>query len=250
MIRLFDDAESLSRAAADLFVEQASRAVQARGRFTVALSGGRTPRRTYALLAADPRREKTSWPDVHVFWGDERCVPPDDPRSNARMAWKTLLDHVPVRWGQIHPIDGETVPDAAADAYERLLRRELADSGGRLDLVFLGLGEDGHTASLFPGRPLPADGARWVAAVPADGRETDRVTMTPGLINAARMVVFLVMGRAKASILDAVVGDTADPRQLPARLIRPHPGRLIWMVDRKAASNLLQSKQRRNGDPD
>jgi len=238
MIRLFDDAESLSRAAADLFVEQARRAVQARGRFTVALSGGRTPRRTYALLAADPRREQVSWPDVHVFWGDERCVPPDDPRSNARMAWKAVLDHVPVRWGQIHPIDGETAPDAAAATYERLLHRELADSGGRLDLVFLGLGEDGHTASLFPGSSLPADAARWVAGVQADGRETARVTMTPTLINGARMVVFLVMGKAKASILDAVLSDTVVHRPLPARLIRPRRGRLIWMVDRKAASNI------------
>jgi 6-phosphogluconolactonase len=172
--------------------------------------------------------------------GDERCVPPDDPRSNARMAHKALLDHVPVRRGQIHPIDGETAPDAAAATYERLLHRELADSGGRLDLVFLGLGEDGHTASLFPGSSLPADTARWVAGVQADGRETARVTMTPALINAARMVVFLVMGKAKASILEAVLSDTAVHRQLPARLIRPQPGRLIWMVDRKAASPLLR----------
>ena len=247
MIRLFDDGESLSRAAADLFVEQARKAIDRRGRFSVALSGGNTPTRTYALLAASPRREQVPWPRVHVFWGDERCVPPDDERSNARMARNALLNHVQVRPENVHPIRCEADPEAGADAYERLLRRHLSGSNGRLDLIFLGLGRDGHTASLFPGSPVLADDAHWAAGVQEGEGKVNRVTLTPTLINAARLVVFLVIGEKKAVILESVLNAAPEHDAPPAGRIRPRHGRLLWLVDRAAAARLPADPRRAAG---
>ena len=151
MIQVYPDLESLSRAAADLLVMQAHLAVAARGRFSVALSGGATPRRTYELLAAPPLKDQAPWDRVHVFWGDERGVPRNDPRSNARMAREAWLDHVPIPKDQIHPLDCADDPATAARQYEAELRQFFAGGPPRLDLVLLGLGDDGHTASLFPG---------------------------------------------------------------------------------------------------
>jgi hypothetical protein len=150
LIRVYPDLESLSRAAAELFVREAQAARSARGRFSVALSGGGTPGRTYELLAAAPYREEVDWAGVHVFWGDERCVPWDDPRSNARAAYQAFLSRVPLPGDQLHPLDCTGNPEAAARRYEALLREFFGGGPPRLDLVFMGLGENGHTASLFP----------------------------------------------------------------------------------------------------
>lgn len=237
MIRTFKDPEAVSRAAADLFVELAAEAVAARGRFRVALSGGNTPLRTYRLLAAPPRRERTPWPQTEVFWGDERCVPLDDGRSNAGMATRTLLTRVPVMSGSVHPMRCDADPEAAAADYEALLRA-CFETVPVLDLIFLGLGQNGHTASLFPHSPLLAETARWVAAVRVAGQETRRVTLTPVVINAARVVAFVVFGRDKAAVLRSVLQGPPDPGRLPAQLIRPRGGRLIWLTDEAAAAEL------------
>jgi len=238
MIQVYDDLESLSHAAAELFVRRAQQAVQARGRFSVALAGGHTPRRTYELLAQRPLRDRVPWAQVHVFWGDERCVPPDDPRSNARMAREALLDHVPVPAEQIHPIRCAQAPREAAERYEDLLRDFFAGQPPRFDLVFLGLGENGHTASLFPDTPVLDERERWVAEVYVAEQGLYRVTLTAPLLNRARLILCLVAGAAKAPVLHEVLKGPSEPRQLPAQLIRPMDSELLWFVDREAASLL------------
>jgi 6-phosphogluconolactonase len=242
MIDVYPDLESLSRAAATLLVEQANLAVAARGRFSVALAGGATPRRTYELLAVSPLKDQAPWDRVHVFWGDERCVPLTDPRSNARLAKEAWLDHVPIPVTQIHPLDCAPDPAAAARQYEAKLREFFAGQPPILDLVFLGLGNDGHTASLFPGTPVLPERERWAAAVSVAGQDLQRVTLTAPLINQAAMVTFLVAGGAKAGVLREVLHGPRDPARLPAQLIQPHNGELLWLVDLAAAASLAQNE--------
>ena len=238
MIEVYPDLESLSRAAAALLVGQANQAVAARGRFAVALSGGGTPRRTYELLAAPPLADQAPWDRMHVFWGDERCVPLDDPRSNARLAREAWLDHVPLPPDQIHPLACAPGPAAAAREYAAELRRFFAGGPPRLDLVLLGLGDNGHTASLFPHTPVLEEHKRWAAAVYVADQNLYRVTLTAPCINRAAVVAFLVAGRGKAAILREVLHGPRDPRRLPAQLIEPQNGELRWLLDLEAAASL------------
>jgi 6-phosphogluconolactonase len=236
MIWVYDDYEALSNAAAGLFVQQAR---MGQGRFSVALSGGHTPRRTYELLSQSPFAERVPWDHVHVFWGDERCVPANDPRNNAHVARGLLLNHVPVPAAQIHPIRCAESPERAAEDYERLLIDYFPDAQPRFDLVLLGLGENGHTASLFPHTPV-LDAEDWVAAVYLADQDIYRVTLTARVINAATVAVFLVSGATKAGVLKQVLEGPDRPRDLPAQLIHPTDGELHWLVDREAAALLEQ----------
>lgn len=238
MIEVYPDLESLSRAAAALLVRQANLAVAARGRFSVALSGGATPRRTYELLAAPPWVDQVPWDRVHVFWGDERCVPGNDSRSNARMAQEAWLDHVPIPGDQIHPMNCALDPAAAARQYEAQLREFFSGEPPILDLVRLGLGLDGHTASLFPGTAVLKEAEHWAAAVYRAEPDPCRVTLTAPLINQAAVVAFLVAGGAKAGVLREVLHGPRDPARLPAQLIQPHHGELLWLTDLAAAAEL------------
>ena len=238
MIAVYPDLESLSRAAAALLVTQANLAVAARGRFSVALAGGATPRRTYELLATPPWVDQAPWDRVHVFWGDERCVPLSDSRSNARQAQAAWLDRVPIPADQLHPLDCAPDPAAAARQYEAKLREFFAGQPPRLDLVLLGLGDDGHTASLFPGTAVLKESERWAAAVSVAGADLYRVTLTAPLINQAAVVAFLVAGGAKAGVLRQVLHGPRDPVRLPAQLIQPHHGELLWLTDLAAAAQL------------
>ena len=238
MIEVYPDLESLSRAAAALLVRQANLAVAARGRFSVALAGGATPRRTYELLAALPLADQAPWDRVHVFWGDARCVPGNDSRSNARLAKEAWLDRVPIPADQIHPLNCAPDPAAAARQYEAQLREFFAGQPHILDLVLLGLGYDGLTASLFPGTKVLAEGERWVAAVYVADADLHRVTLTAPLINQAAVVAFLVAGGAKAGVLREVLHGPRDPARLPAQLIQPQNGELHWLVDLAAAGSL------------
>ncbi len=237
MIRVCADLDELSLTAAELFATAAQRAVTACGRFSVSLAGGETPRRTYELLASPPFSEVVPWQDVHVFWGDERCVPIDDPRSNALMAHRALLDHVPVPPAHIHPIACAGSPQQSAADYERLLRDFFANGPPRFDLVFLGLGEDGHTASLLPASSALAEKASLTAVTARSGEEFSRVTLTLPCLNRAAQVVFLVAGASKAPILRAILAEVPESPSLPARMIRPADGELVWLVDRAAASD-------------
>jgi 6-phosphogluconolactonase len=224
--RVYPDAAALARAAAEHFVTLAARAAAARGLFTVALAGGSTPWATYALLATDAFAARVDWSRVYAFWGDERCVPPDHPESNYRMARQALLDHVPIPVPNIHRIRGELPPDQAAAAYRAELDAILGP-GGRFDLILLGMGSDGHTASLFPGTKALEERGRWVAANFVEKLDAWRVTLTLPAINATRQVTFLVSGADKAGTLARV--RAGDP--LPAGLVRPAEGELTWLVE-------------------
>ena len=238
--------EALFEAAAERFATAAALAIRTSGRFHLALSGGSTPRGLYALLARDPHAARVAWSRVHVFWGDERCVAPQDPASNQRMAREALLDHVPLPSAHVHPIRGEENPTTAAARYEQALREAFATPvgpprsapGARFDLVLLGLGDDGHTASLFPGGPAVQEVRRWVVAEQIEKLSAWRVTLTPLVINAASEVIFLVSGRAKAAILRRVLCGPREPDRLPAQAISPREGELRWLIDAAAASAL------------
>lgn len=237
-IVVLSDAEALANEAAAQFAALASEAVTSRGRASVALSGGSTPARLFALLAEQPYRSQIPWEQVHFFWADERCVPPEAPSSNYRMAQEILLSQVPVPPDQVHRMQGELAPEIAARAYQRELQDFFCGPRPRLDLVLLGLGEDGHTASLFPGSPLLAERERLVAPATAayQDRPAERITLTLPAINTARQVLFLVAGSAKAAIVEAVLNGPVG--RFPAQQVRPTAGSLIWLLDAAAAAHL------------
>ncbi len=227
----FDTREALYAHAAERFVVIGAEAIRERGRFLVALSGGETPRPLYERL--DASADELDWAAIDVFWTDERSVPPTDPRSNYHLAREALLDRVPIPEDRIHRIDGELDPLTAADAYEVELRRTLG-ADGRLDLILLGVGADGHTASLFPRHQALTEAERWIVPVHASAEPPWRVTMTFPLINAARHVLFLVTGAEKAE----AVRDLVDGEPLPASMVRPTDGTVTFLVDEEVAALL------------
>ena len=247
-IQVMEDGAALSRAAAEEFVRLAGEAVKSRGMFTVALAGGSTPKSLYALLATDGFRPRVPWEKVQLFWGDERHVAPDHNDSNFRMAREAMISKVPVPAENVHRIKSEK-PDArrAADEYEAELRqfftaRNLLAGGlPRFDLVLLGMGPDGHTASLFPGTHAVRERERWVAAPWVDKFHTYRVTMTPPVLNNAAFIMFFVGGDEKAETLRTVLEGAEESDRYPSQVIRPGNGTLRWMVDR-AAARLLSGK--------
>jgi 6-phosphogluconolactonase len=236
---IFPDHEALSRAAALYFAQAAKEAISLRGRFLVALCGGETPLRLYEILAMSPYRDYLPWQQIHFFWGDERCVPADDPESNYGMAWQHWLKHISIPASNIHRIQGELKPDQAAAAYQNVLI-EFAEADQdwlKFDWALLGLGTDGHTASLFPGSSLEQDDKLAAIAVKNQflGKLADRVSLTPMLINRSHQVVFLVSGSGKKAALAASLKGDADPLRWPAQRIQPQDGLLVWMVDEAAA---------------
>jgi 6-phosphogluconolactonase len=257
-VRVSADKETLFHTGADLFSEIVQSAVSERGRCTIALSGGSTPRGLFTLLAQEPYRSAISWAQCEIFWGDERCVPPDDPESNYGMARETLLDQVAIPAAHIHRMHGEDPPDQAAAAYEQELRRVFIGDGPqppahrgqepraslvpteserdasdwpRFDLILLGMGDEGHTASLFPGSAALAETRRWVVAHYVEKVHMDRLTLTLPVLNHARNVVFLVSGASKTAALHAALTGDGGPDSVPSGLVRPIDGRLIWLVD-------------------
>jgi len=248
-LQLLRDPNALAEAAALRFLETAEAAIEQRGVFLVALAGGSTPGGLYARLAAPGFSERIVWTRTHVFWGDERCVPPDHQDSNYRLASQTLLEHVAVPPANIHRMRGERLPKAAAEEYEAELTGFFGPASAPIsrftfDLTLLGLGEDGHTASLFPDSPALQIRTRWVASVPHTSPPeplVDRLTLTLPAFNASRYVLFLVSGEQKAAMLQRTLmpADAAPPK--PAGLIRPARGNLLWLVDYAAASLLITS---------
>ena len=230
---MLPSATALADAVAGRFIAAAGDAIDSRGRFVVALSGGSTPRDTYRRLGSEALVSRVMWSRVQVLWGDERCVPPHHAESNYRMARETLLDRVPIPAANVHRIHGEDDPATAAEVYEATLRTLL-----RIDLVLLGLGEDGHTASLFPGSAAVHERTRWVMAARASAASLWRITLTPVVINAAAEVLFIVSGAAKAGILRRVLEGPRRPQSLPAQAIAPTNGRVRWCVDAAAAAEL------------
>ena len=241
-VRILDDPESLARAAAGEFVRLAREATAARGAFFVALSGGSTPRRAYELVAEPEFRERVDWERVVLFLVDERHVPPTHPDSNYRMVDAALASRVPLPPGGIERYATEdSDPAAVASRAETRLRERFRlgpDDAPRFDLVMLGLGADGHTASIFPGTTAVAERRRLVAPVRVEELGAWRLTLTLPVINRARSIVFLVSGAGKAAILSRVLLGGPESPELPARLVRPSDGSLVWLVDRDAASKL------------
>ena len=237
MICIYDDIDLLSKAAAGIFAEEALKAVKHKGYFAVLLAGGETPDRTYQLLSQEPYRTAIPWKNVHFFWGDERCVPFNDPRNNAFTAHRALINKIPISEDQVHLIQSELMPSEAADDYESQLRSFFSSSIPVFDLVFLGLGEDGHTASLFPGKvDYPED--RCVVITQRDGEDICRISLTPAIINMSAKVLFLVSGKNKATVLNDVLNGPYNPLKLPAQLIKPSAGSPIWLVDGAASDGL------------
>ena len=239
-----EDAGSARQAAAEQFVASAEEAIERRGRFDVALAGGRTPAGAYDLLRVAPLTARVSWRKVHIWFGDERCVPPDHPDSNYGMAKEHLLDGVDIPRQQIHRFLGEREPDEAARLYAEELARAFPSRGGThryaFDLVLLGMGGEGHTASLFPGSAAIAaeepTAAPWVEKL-----ASRRLTLTPRAINDARMVAFLVTGGGKAwAVRESLRGDRSA-EELPTRAIHPHAGRVVWLLDPEAAAGLQEA---------
>lgn len=244
-IRVYQNSKFLAEAAARIVIDTAAMAISTKGIFSMALAGGSTPRDTYRLLASEAYLPRLDWKKTTVFWSDERCVPPDHPRSNYRMAQESLLDHVPIPNDQIMRLQGELSPQAAATAYEYILRKYFMGQNNRknqenaLDLVLLGLGTDGHTASLFPSTRALDETKQWVVANEVPGQPEIRLTFTYPFINQAHNIVFLVSGSSKASVLKKVVeGAQIEKSHYPARGIQPIDGKLIWLVDADAASSL------------
>jgi len=230
--------EALNQAVAKQFVRLTTEAVRARGRCVVALAGGSTPKGVYRMLAYEPFRSRVQWDLIDFFWGDERHVAPDHADSNYRMADEAMLSKVPIAQGQIHRIRGE-MPDVdlAAREYESEIRALSSDAVPRFDLVHLGLGTDGHTASLFPGTPALDEQQRLCVANPVAKLDTHRITLTLPVLNAARAVVFIVSGAGKAPIVREVVHGSDPSREFPAALVQPTDGELWWMLDRAAAGD-------------
>jgi len=239
-LKVFPDLALVSEFAAGLFQDLAHESVAARGTFFTALSGGGTPLALYRKLALAPLCDTLPWERTQVFWGDERCVPPNDDESNYHQAWDAWLSQVPIPAENIHRAKGELQPAFAAEDYAAQLRRSAASGLDfpRFDLVLLGLGADGHTASLFPGSPESADPPVLVVTADYQGRPADRITLTPRVFNAARNVAFLAVGQEKARAVSATLEGPRDPIVHPAQRIQPSQGKVWWLLETAAASLL------------
>jgi 6-phosphogluconolactonase len=242
---IFPDAQELTRGAATLFLRVGEQAIANRNRFLVGLSGGSTPRNLYSLLASPEYGQQLDWTKVHFLFGDERAVPPSHPDSNFAMANTVLFAPLRIPTAQIHRIHGEDPPETAAAQYEDTLRSLTATASAQwpvLDLVLLGMGEDGHTASLFPGTTAVAEQTRWVVPGHSPQGTASRITLTLGVINHASMILFLVTGLNKAKVVRSILERRAgDPSPYPAALVRPETGRLLWYLDHAAASELTMN---------
>lgn len=232
------DIEELSRRFADWLVGYIKKRLHDQSHFSLVLSGGNTPRRLYQLLCTDEYRNKIDWSRIHFYWGDERCVPFTDDRNNARMAFDNLLDHLPVEKKQVHIMRTDIDPETSAAEYEKLLHHNFPDPHQTFDLVLLGLGDNAHTLSLFPGYPVVKEKAKWVQSFYLKEQQMHRITLTAPVVNHAASVAFLVTGADKAPALQEVIHGKFQPDLYPAQLIKPVNDHVNWWIDEAAAANL------------
>jgi 6-phosphogluconolactonase len=235
MVTIFNTKQEIASHAADMFVTAAQSAIQERGKFVVALTGGSSPIALYQLLATPEYKDKIDWDKVYIFWGDERWVALDNDLSNAKMSAENLIDHVPVPKSNIFPMyrDGVTPEDFALE-YEQSIKT-IAGQKGQFDLILLGMGDDGHTASLFPGEAVLKEEYKWVAAYYLAPQNMYRITLTAPLINSARQIVVLTFGENKAHALNHVLYGDYNPEQYPTQLLKPVDGKLLFLIDTAAA---------------
>ena len=241
-LKIYSDQEALISAAAEFFIDLGNHSIDERERFVVALAGGGTPAPLYALLGAPENRQRLDWPEIHLFWGDERPVPPACSESNYRMVKEQLLDAVTIPENNIHRVPAEMDVRIAAFSYEEELRGFFDGEWPQFDLVLLGMGDDGHTASLFPHSAGLNEEDRWFIANFAPAQKTWRLTLTKNAINTAHNIVVLVSGKAKAKTLAKVLEGDHDPENLPIQLISPTEGEMIWLLDKEAASELNSNR--------
>lgn len=239
-LHILKDLGEISKQVADFLVEKSKETLQKQEIFTIALSGGNTPKPLHALLASDEYKNKIDWSRWHFFLGDERFVPPSDSRSNERMCYETLLDHVPVKREQIHFYQTENItPEESCVQYEKTMHRYFDGKATGLDVLLLGMGDNAHTLSLFPHEYIVFEEEKWVDSFWLAEQDMYRITMTHPVANHAANVVFLAAGANKQEALKAVLQGTYDPDKYPSQIIQPNPGELYWFVD-EAAAGMLQ----------
>ncbi len=244
--------EELSRIVAEWMVDYIHKTLLLQDRFTIALSGGSTPKKLNLLLASDPFKNRIDWQKLHVFWGDERYVPFTDERNNAKMAFDTLLDHVPVPKSQIHIMRTDIDPQESAKEYEVILKDYFPEVASNLtsdvsrfttfDLILLGLGDNSHTLSLFPGEDVIHEKDRWVRSVFVKEINMQRITLTAPVVNLSRRIAFLVSGQDKAEAVTHILSDHYNPDTYPAQVIKPLHGELFWFLDEAAAGQVRKIK--------
>ncbi|MEG1227600.1 MAG: 6-phosphogluconolactonase [Flavobacterium sp.] len=235
MIQIYNNTEEINIAAADLFIAAAQKAIAKKDKFTVVLTGGSSPAGVYKLLASDDYKNKIDWSKVFVFWGDERWVPLNDDLSNAKMSYAALLSHVPIPAENIFEMYKDNVtPEDYAAAYEQSIRTVLGNEG-KFDLILLGMGDDGHTASLFPGQAVLEEQNKWVDAYYLEPQKMFRITLTAPLINKAEKIIVIAFGEKKAPALKEVTTGEYNPTTYPMQLIKPVSGELLFLVDKSAA---------------
>jgi 6-phosphogluconolactonase len=234
MVDIFNNKEEITTHAANIFVAAAQNAIQKRGRFVVALTGGSSPVAIYKLLATPAYKAKIDWQSVFVFWGDERWVPLDDERSNAKMSNDCLLSHVDIPKSNLFPMykDGISAEDYALE-YEKSIK-SVTGEDGKFDLILLGMGDDGHTASLFPGQAVLQERDRWVSAYYLEPQSMFRITLTAPIINRAKQIVVITFGQNKAHALNEVLYGDYNPEKYPTQLIKPLDGKLLFLTDEAA----------------
>jgi len=239
-IAIYDDKHTLSQHAAEYIMRIANESIALYGHFTIALTGGTTPGEVYSLIGSEPFRSQIDWQLVHIFWGDERCVPHNSPESNFYLAQEALLQKISIPESQIHPMPADQLNrDAASQAYTVEMQNTFGTDGiPSFDLIHLGMGPEGHTASLFPHQTSLHEKHRLVMPVSVPKPPPDRLTCTPPLLNAAINVLFLVTGSKKADALHAVLEGEYQPDEYPAQIVRPTNGEVVWMLDKDAAKNL------------
>jgi 6-phosphogluconolactonase len=245
-LHTYKDGEELSHAAAKWIADHIADTLKRQDRFTIALSGGSTPLRLHKLLAAPPYKERIDWSRLHVFWGDERAVPFEDTRNNAKMAFESLLNFVPVPPGQIHVMRTDIPPEQSAAEYEKILHQYFSGApvagsaapATSFDLVLLGMGDDGHTLSLFPGTAVIHEEQAWAKAYFLPSQDMYRITLTKTIVNRSARIAFLTTGTAKAHALREVLKGLYNPDLYPSQEIKPQNGELHWFVDEAAAQDL------------
>ena len=233
-IHAYPNKEQMVTATTERVINEIGQAIQERGLCNMALAGGNTPREIYSMLAESTYRDRVDWNRLHLFWGDERMVPPEHEDSNFRMVKETLLDHVRIPDGNVHRIRGEIVPEQAAQEYAELLHNHFKSDSPRFDIILLGIGEDGHTASLFPGTDAVEECKLYTVAVFVPRLDTWRVTLTFPVLNAAREVLFLASGRSKSDIVQRIISIKQPAKEFPASMVNPENGTLHWMLDSEA----------------
>ncbi len=236
-LHVYKDGEALSQAAAKWIADRIGATLTSQGRFTIALSGGSTPKRLHQILAQTPYKEQIDWSKLHIFWGDERAVPFEDSRNNAKMAYDTLLNFVPVPPAQIHVMRTDIDPEESAAGYEKILHQYFDNTPFSFDLVLLGMGDDGHTLSLFPGMEIVHEEKAWAKAFYLPAQSMSRITLTKTIVNKSAAVAFLTAGTAKAHALKEVLRGAYNPDLYPSQEIKPS-GELHWFVDEAAAASI------------